>query len=29
MLDAGFKTVKALDGGFDAWKDEGYPLEPK
>lgn len=29
MLDAGFKSVKALDGGFDAWKDKGYPLEQK
>jgi len=22
-------TAKALKGGFDAWKEAGYPTEPK
>jgi rhodanese-related sulfurtransferase len=25
----GFRKVKALLGGFDAWEKAGYPLEPK
>jgi rhodanese-related sulfurtransferase len=25
----GYKDVYALEGGFDAWKDAGRPLEPK
>jgi rhodanese-related sulfurtransferase len=25
----GFKDVRALRGGFDAWKEAGLPLEPK
>ncbi|HBH87668.1 MAG TPA: hypothetical protein DDY17_08740 [Syntrophaceae bacterium] len=29
LLDKGFKNVSALKGGFHAWKDAGYPTEPK
>jgi len=25
----GFSDVRALLGGFDAWKQAGYPTEPK
>jgi rhodanese-related sulfurtransferase len=25
----GFRKVKALLGGFDAWEKAGYPVEPK
>jgi rhodanese-related sulfurtransferase len=25
----GFKNVKALKGGIDAWKGKGYPLKGK
>ncbi|MBI5048043.1 MAG: rhodanese-like domain-containing protein [Deltaproteobacteria bacterium] len=29
LLNKGFKNVKALLGGFDAWVMTGYPVEPK
>ena len=29
LLDRGFKNVHALYGGFDAWRDAGYPVESK
>jgi rhodanese-related sulfurtransferase len=29
MSAHGFQRVKALVGGFDAWVEAGYPLEPK
>jgi rhodanese-related sulfurtransferase len=29
LLNKGFKNVKALKGGFDAWAMVGYPVEPK
>lgn len=29
LMSHGFTNVKALIGGFDAWKQAGYPLEPK
>jgi rhodanese-related sulfurtransferase len=29
LLDDGFKKVKALIGGFDAWERAGYPVELK
>jgi len=28
-MDKGFKDVKALLGGFNAWAVAGYPTEPK
>jgi len=28
MRDKGFKA-RALRGGFDAWTEKGYPVEPK
>jgi rhodanese-related sulfurtransferase len=28
-MEHGFKDVYALKGGFDAWREAGYPLEPK
>jgi 3-mercaptopyruvate sulfurtransferase SseA len=27
MKSAGVSTVKALHGGFDAWRAAGYPIE--
>jgi 3-mercaptopyruvate sulfurtransferase SseA len=24
----GFTNVKALKGGWDLWKEKGYPVEP-
>jgi 3-mercaptopyruvate sulfurtransferase SseA len=29
LLDAGSTDVRALLGGFDAWRMAGYPLEAK
>jgi 3-mercaptopyruvate sulfurtransferase SseA len=29
LLDAGWKDVRALVGGFDAWRTAGYPLQAK
>jgi len=29
MFNKGFKDVKALKGGFDAWVMAGYPVELK
>ncbi len=29
LLDYGFKNVHPLYGGFDAWVEAGYPVEPK
>jgi rhodanese-related sulfurtransferase len=29
LLDHGFKSAKALIGGFDKWEAAGYPVEPK
>jgi rhodanese-related sulfurtransferase len=29
LLAHGFKSAKALQGGFDAWEAAGYPVEPK
>ena len=29
LRDEGFKNVKALLGGFDAWMKAKYPVEPK
>jgi 3-mercaptopyruvate sulfurtransferase SseA len=29
LLDAGWTDVRALVGGFDAWRAAGYPLEAK
>jgi len=29
LRDNGFKNVRALTGGFDAWEKAGYPVEPK
>jgi len=29
LLDHGFKNVHPLYGGFDAWQEAGYPIEPK
>ncbi len=28
-MSKGFKNVKALKGGFKAWTDAGYPVEPR
>jgi rhodanese-related sulfurtransferase len=27
LYDRGFKKVRPLLGGFDAWREAGYPLE--
>ena len=27
LIDKGYTDVKALKGGFNAWKDASYPLE--
>jgi 3-mercaptopyruvate sulfurtransferase SseA len=29
LLDAGWTDVRALLGGFDAWRTAGYPLEAR
>ena len=29
LLDAGWTDVRALVGGFDAWRTAGYPVEAK
>jgi 3-mercaptopyruvate sulfurtransferase SseA len=29
LLDAGWTDVRALLGGFDAWRTAGYPLHAK
>jgi rhodanese-related sulfurtransferase len=29
LLNQGFKNVHPLHGGFDAWIEAGYPVEPK
>ena len=29
LLDHGFKNVHPLYGGFDAWREAGYPIEAK
>jgi rhodanese-related sulfurtransferase len=29
LADQGFSNVHPLYGGFDAWRDAGYPLERK
>jgi len=26
-MDAGIQDAAALEGGFDAWLDAGYPIE--
>jgi 3-mercaptopyruvate sulfurtransferase SseA len=28
LLDHGYKHVRPLLGGFDAWVEQGYPVEP-
>jgi rhodanese-related sulfurtransferase len=29
LSDLGRQNARFLVGGFDAWRDAGYPLEPK
>jgi rhodanese-related sulfurtransferase len=29
LRDLGFEEVYVLEGGYGAWRDGGYPLEPK
>jgi len=29
LMEAGWKNVHPLYGGFDAWVQAGYPVEPK
>jgi rhodanese-related sulfurtransferase len=29
LLERGWSDVHALHGGFDAWQQAGYPVEPK
>jgi len=29
LLDAGWTDVRALVGGFDAWRTAGYPVQAK
>jgi rhodanese-related sulfurtransferase len=29
LMERGLTDVHYLKGGFDAWRHEGYPLEPK
>jgi rhodanese-related sulfurtransferase len=29
LSEHGFVDIHALSGGFDAWQQAGYPLEPK
>ncbi|MGH9158770.1 MAG: rhodanese-like domain-containing protein [Vicinamibacteraceae bacterium] len=29
LLERGFPHVRYLRGGFDAWRRQGYPVEPK
>jgi 3-mercaptopyruvate sulfurtransferase SseA len=28
LLDHGYRDVRPLLGGFDAWVESGYPVEP-
>lgn len=28
LLDRGFRNVRPLEGGFDAWLAAGFPTEP-
>jgi rhodanese-related sulfurtransferase len=28
-MEHGFKNVYPMEGGFYAWREAGYPLEPK
>jgi rhodanese-related sulfurtransferase len=28
LIDKGFTVVRPLAGGFDAWVDAGFPVEP-
>lgn len=28
LLDAGFTQVTSMDGGLNAWRSSGYPIEP-
>jgi rhodanese-related sulfurtransferase len=28
LIDQGFTVVRPLAGGFDAWVDAGFPVEP-
>jgi 3-mercaptopyruvate sulfurtransferase SseA len=28
-MDKGWTDVQALQGGFDAWQQKGYPVEQK
>jgi rhodanese-related sulfurtransferase len=29
LADRGYKNVDFIAGGFDAWRQANYPLEPK
>jgi rhodanese-related sulfurtransferase len=29
LMENGWKNVHPLYGGFDAWQQAGYPVEPK
>jgi rhodanese-related sulfurtransferase len=29
LMENGWKNVHPLYGGFDAWRQAGYPVEPK
>jgi rhodanese-related sulfurtransferase len=29
LTEKGWKNVHPLYGGFDAWRQAGYPVEPK
>jgi rhodanese-related sulfurtransferase len=29
LMDRGLTDVHYITGGFDAWREAGYPLEPK
>jgi len=28
LIDLGFKNVSAIRGGFNAWRLDGFPVEP-
>ena len=28
LIDKGYKNVRPLLGGFDAWMEKGFPVEP-
>jgi rhodanese-related sulfurtransferase len=28
LLEKGFQKVTPIQGGFDAWKSNGFPIEP-